>query len=77
MWTKQDIMKVIDIWDSKSTDDIAKELKCTKKEVCNIAYQIRKVYPLQRKRNNVTLRLLIEETVSEYQNKKKTSQKRK
>jgi len=77
MWTKQDIMKVIDIWDSKSTDDIAKELGVSKKQITALAYRIRKVYPLQRKRNNGTLRLLIEETVSEYQNKKKTSQKRK
>lgn len=62
MWTKDEILKVIKLWNSKTTNDLAKELNVATHQIQALATQIRKSgYALPRKLVKGRLRSLIEE----------------
>lgn len=64
-WTKEDIKKIVKLWENNTTEEIADEIGIDKSQVYYIAYEIRKIYPklVQRKSIRGRLRNLITETL--------------
>lgn len=66
LWTKADIQKVCKLWSTKTTQQIADDLKVEVYQVQSLATLIRKTgYPLPRKMVKGRLRTLVEEALSE------------
>lgn len=65
-WTKEDIKKIIKLWSSKSTIDLAKDIGIDPAQVSYLAGQIRKSgYKLPRKTVKGQLQTLIKDVISE------------
>lgn len=71
MWTKNEIKKVMDLWEKTSTESIAKELGRTRPQISYIATQLRKAgFKLARKRVVGRMASLLKEAIAEYNGKK-------
>jgi hypothetical protein len=69
-WTADDIKKVITVWQTKTTKELAVELNKTTEEVNYIAAQIRKSgYDLPRKRKKGYIQPLIVSVISKLKKK--------
>lgn len=65
-WTKEDIKKIIKLWSSKTTKDLADEIGVSTGQIGYIAMNIRKSgYKLPRKTVKGQLRTLIGEVIEE------------
>lgn len=65
-WTKDRIKTVMQLWDSKTKEELADELGCEKQHIDYIAWNIRKAgYELSKKTQKATLRKLIGEVIDE------------
>lgn len=65
-WTKESLKSVINLWESKTLDEISKELGVNIQNVIYIASRIRKAgYDLPRKKKRGTVDLLIKEVIKE------------
>lgn len=65
MWTKEEIKKFVQIWDSKTLDELVEEMGLTRSQLISMAYYIRKAgYKLPRKRKNGYLLSLIKEALN-------------
>lgn len=70
MWTKQDIKKVLEAWDTKTVQEIANELKVPYQSVMYIAKELRKVgFDLPHKRKRGHIQILIKELFAETKKK--------
>lgn len=64
--TKEEIKKLMKMWDTKSLDELEKEMNWPRRKISHLAYQIRKLgYKLASKRVNGELRHLIAEAIDE------------
>lgn len=69
--TKQHIKKIITLWDSQNTSDIAKEIGCSSSRISQIASRIRKMRPglLTEKKRWGYMNLLLEDVLKDYPKK--------
>lgn len=66
LWTKSEIKLVIQLWDTKTTTEIANELKRPVTSIGYIAKKIRDAgYHLSKKQRHGTISLLVKEVLSE------------
>lgn len=66
LWTKDEIKKVIKMWDDKNPDELAHDLKVERVQVMYIASVIRKAgYRLAKKHKKGYIHALIKEAISE------------
>lgn len=66
LWTKDEIKKVIELWESKTTEEIADELRRPHLSIGYIAKKIRDCgYPLSKKRKAGTIMNLVKEVLKE------------
>ena len=64
MFTQQEVNAVLELWETKTTEQIAKELGRDKSSIQYLATQIRKAgYNLPRKRHTGTIQLMIKEVL--------------
>lgn len=68
LWTKNDIRKLIDLWESKTIAELAEEIGCKESAVAFMAYQLRKEgFTLSRRKRQVGItRKLIKDVIDEY-----------
>lgn len=65
-WTKSELREFLNIWDGSSSEESATKFGVTKSTISSIASNFRKEgYPLQKKRQGGSMRLLIQEIISE------------
>lgn len=63
LWTKSEIKKLIDMWETKTTEEIAKEIKIKLSQVVYMASRIRQENPLvieNKMRRGITSNLIKE-----------------
>ena len=66
LFTKDEIKKIINLWEDKTVEELAEELSRAVSSICYIARRVRKNgYPLSQKRKNGTLDLMIKEVIKE------------
>ena len=66
MWTKDEVKKMIDLWESKTVEELCVELNRVPSSVITMAKQIREAgYHLSKKRKVSVKRLMVEETLKE------------
>lgn len=65
-WTKEEIKKLINIWNNKTLEEICYELSRTKTQILSMTNQIKKEgYKLQIKRKNKVRNKMIKEVLNE------------
>lgn len=66
MFTKKDILAVVDLWEKKGTQEIADEMGLTKNQIVYLAVQIRNSgYKLPKKKKNGYIQSLVKEALKE------------
>ena len=66
MWTKDKIKTVLQLWESKTKEELSDELACGTQHIDYIAHRIRKCgYSLTKKTQRETLDKLIQESIAE------------
>lgn len=71
MWTKEDIKKLVTIWDDCTKQEVADEMNLTPVQVGSMVRRIRLAgYPLARKTSKGTMNLMIDEVFDELKIKK-------
>jgi len=65
-WTKSELREFLSLWDTSSSEDLATKFGVSKATIAVIANNFRKEgYPLQKKRQGGSMRLLIQEIIGE------------
>jgi biotin operon repressor len=66
-WTMEDLDKMTKLWDTKTSEELAKDLHCKQSAVISMAIKLRKAgIKLQRKRMNGYIDTLIKDFVKKY-----------
>jgi hypothetical protein len=71
MWTKQEVLLLEKLWDTKTAEDIATELERPVSSIKNMAMQMKKAgFQLTTKRKNNYLRAMLSEILDDRKKKK-------
>lgn len=63
-WTKEEIRRMVDLWETKTLEEVAEEMGVKTSRITYMAHQIRKAgYPLAMKRRTGYIRTLISEAL--------------